>query len=958
MSQFLKKILKSLLIIIAFGSIIYVYASTTDGIISDTNHNALLCRDDACSVTTEINFKTTNGSPVHVTDDGLTGHIWSETFGWVNLNPTNAGVENDGEGNLSGYAWGENSGWINFSPTNGGVTIGVDGKFLGYAWAQNYGWINFDCNITNACVETDWRPESERSTGGSSGSTTGPSDETPTDNDVELDIDACPNIDGKQIIIPEGLVIGKDGNCIEPLQCNEIDGDLKQSLDVVIVLDKSSSMEDNNKMLDAKLAANTFINNLVPGSDRVSYVSFSNEATLASSLSTSFNTTKSRINNTTTGGTTNIGGAIDKAYEELKENSRSSVKKVIILLTDGKANISNSPLISPNNYSFSEAYEAKADGVMIYTIGLGGDVDSNFLKSLGTDINYYYQSPTGEELTSIYLNIAAIECTSKPSNILDYVFLDSNNNGVRDNSDTPLEDATLVLSAVDGDMPTRIEETNNDGKFKFENVVEGKYLLCLQRENNQYQVNPPDNGCYKIDVIQGIDVLGTYFLVSGDTLPIPPVDEEEETLIDEIIDIIDNIVPDLGDEVNDNPILDEEVITDTEDSLIEETINIIIEDVVTIVEDIKDFFEDIFDNKNGDGKIFAITQVDVENIINLLKNQIKGIESVTNILSDISDFIQTETGKISTNIVTTIGIVTGAYISIATSLFANPINIKELLLIPYRLWALLLAFFGIKKRNAPWGTVYDSITKQPLDPAYVVLQDLSGNEVSTCITDLDGRYGFLVPPGKYKMVANKTNYEFSSKKLFGRSQDELYQELYFGEEFEVKEGEVISKNIPLDPIKFDWNEFAKKEKKLMKFFSKRDLWVARISDILFVIGFIITVVALFITPNTYNIIIFIFYIIMFLFKRTILKPRPYGNIKNKDTEDPLSFAIIRVFYAGSEREIIHKVTDMTGKYYCLIPNGSYYVKIENKNEDETYTLIHTSEAMEIDKGFINKKFRV
>src|SRR5574343_1122062 len=166
MTQVFKKILKSIFVLIVFGSMVYTYASMTDGTISDTNKSALLCRDDTCVTTTQINFKTTNGTPIHVTDSGLTGHAWSETFGWINFNPTNGGVNNTSTGILSGYAWGENAGWINFNPTNGGVVINTDGKFAGWAWAQNYGWIKFDCGVLNACVETDWRPASERSGGG------------------------------------------------------------------------------------------------------------------------------------------------------------------------------------------------------------------------------------------------------------------------------------------------------------------------------------------------------------------------------------------------------------------------------------------------------------------------------------------------------------------------------------------------------------------------------------------------------------------------------------------------------------------------------------------------------------------------------------------------------------------------------------------------------------------------
>ena len=355
----------------------------------------------------------------------------------------------------------------------------------------------------------------------------------------------------------------------------------------------------------------------------------------------------------------------------------------------------------------------------------------------------------------------------------------------------------------------------------------------------------------------------------------------------------------------------------------------------------------------------AITQVVVENIVEVTKESIKKTVDISKkTTKEIKTIIETPAGDTTSKVVTTTGAISGAAVSVTTVLFANPLSFGELFLIPFRLWSLLLAALGIKKRNRPWGTVYDSVTKQPLDPAYVILEDLNGNEVASSITDLDGRYGFLVPAGEYRMTAKKTNYSFPSTKLAGKSKDELYSELYFSEIINVEEGGVISKNIPMDPLKFDWNEFAKKDKNIMRFFGKRDLWIARISNILFIFGFIITVVAVTVSPVFYNIVILVVYLILFVLKRTVLKPRAYGYINSKETKNPLSFAVMRVFYAGSENEVIHKVTDKTGKYYCLVPNGKYYTKIENKNEDQSYSLVHVSEPIEVKNGYISEKFEI
>ncbi len=102
-----------------------------------------------------------NGGPGIEAQKGmLTGYIWGENIGYIDLNPSLAGgVVNDGKGQLSGYAWGENIGWINFRPTSGGVSIDPKtGVFSGYAWSENIGWIQFNSTESPAYrMVTSWK---------------------------------------------------------------------------------------------------------------------------------------------------------------------------------------------------------------------------------------------------------------------------------------------------------------------------------------------------------------------------------------------------------------------------------------------------------------------------------------------------------------------------------------------------------------------------------------------------------------------------------------------------------------------------------------------------------------------------------------------------------------------------------------------------------------------------------
>lgn len=333
-------------------------------------------------------------------------------------------------------------------------------------------------------------------------------------------------------------------------------------------------------------------------------------------------------------------------------------------------------------------------------------------------------------------------------------------------------------------------------------------------------------------------------------------------------------------------------------------------------------------------------------------------ETAAVVAKQTKEVVESPTGSVVTKTVSTVGVVGGG-IATASSLFLNPLSFSEIFLIPFRLWGLILAAFGLKRRSRPWGTVYDSVTKQPLDPAYVVLQDEQGNEVNTSITDLDGRYGFLLAPGKYTIVANKTNYTFPSKKLAGRVADELYSDLYFGEPVTISEvGSVLTKNIPLDPQNFDWNEFAKSQKQVSRFYSKRDLLRRRITDAAFSAGFVVAVIAFWAAPHPYNVAIFVLYIILLLLRIFGAKKKVLSSVIDQTTNTPLAFAIIRIYLSGPNQELMHKVTDKMGNFYALVPPGDYYMTVEKKNEDETYTLVHTTPVFSAKGGVVEEHLSV
>jgi hypothetical protein len=162
----------------------------------------------------------------------------------------------------------------------------------------------------------------------------------------------------------------------------------------------------------------------------------------------------------------------------------------------------------------------------------------------------------------------------------------------------------------------------------------------------------------------------------------------------------------------------------------------------------------------------------------------------------------------------------------------------------------------------------------------------------------------------------------------------------------------------MDCQTFDWNEFTKNKQGLNIFMKSKDIFWAKFSKIIFWIGFGVAFLALLLAPAPYNYGIFALYIILYILNFFGFGSKKSGVLKDNKTNSPLSFAIVKIFREGSDMEMLKKVTDIYGKYYCLIPNGSYYMRVEKKNVDGTYTSVYQSKLFDVERGIINTDIEI
>jgi uncharacterized membrane protein len=158
---------------------------------------------------------------------------------------------------------------------------------------------------------------------------------------------------------------------------------------VVLIIDKSSSME-GRKMELARLAAIGVVDNLKP-IDLVGVLIFDNTFEWAVPIRKAEDRVmiKRLISGITPDGGTQIPPALAEAYKKVLP--QTATYKHVVLLTDG---------ISEEGDSLELAKEALAKRVTISTVGLGQDVNRNYLEKISVNAGgkaYFLTDPSGLE---------------------------------------------------------------------------------------------------------------------------------------------------------------------------------------------------------------------------------------------------------------------------------------------------------------------------------------------------------------------------------------------------------------------------------------------------------------------------------------------------------------------------------------------------------------------------------
>ncbi|MCA9366371.1 VWA domain-containing protein [Candidatus Kaiserbacteria bacterium] len=192
--------------------------------------------------------------------------------------------------------------------------------------------------------------------------------------------------------------------------------------DVVMAVDLSGSMNNDGgdppePISSVINAASSFVSRL-GGKDQISIVSFASDAVLERPLGGDTGSAIETIKNMSIlpeeeTGNTNTGEAFVRAREEFTTSRHNSdARKVMVILTDGLA---TAPREEPEVYALTEAATLKNMDVEVYAIGLGQQVNMDFVRAIATDQSYAFQALSSTDVDAIYQSITAAICEDGPA---------------------------------------------------------------------------------------------------------------------------------------------------------------------------------------------------------------------------------------------------------------------------------------------------------------------------------------------------------------------------------------------------------------------------------------------------------------------------------------------------------------------------------------------------------------
>lgn len=260
-----------------------------------------------------------------------------------------------------------------------------------------------------------------------------------------------------------------------------------------------------------------------------------------------------------------------------------------------------------------------------------------------------------------------------------------------------------------------------------------------------------------------------------------------------------------------------------------------------------------------------------------------------------------------------------------------------------RLWKSLIWRKGLEKK---WGNVFEVETHSIMKNIKIILKDRDGKKIAENYSDEGGNFGFTVGPGKYVMEVENNMY----KLMTTINEEVLVDNVYDGALIVInEEKDSPNVNIVIKSKKIRMEEYTKEKLKQYKSFWSNFKKV--LFPILFIIGLLWTVMAVYYLHTIFYLVMAGIYVIIFM-AQIFLVRSGYGAIY-LENGDPVSFAVIKLYDKMFNEEYGFAVSDSIGRYYLQAKNGEYGVEIQSQLDGQKK--IDEKFSTSIKNGILHKK---
>ncbi len=168
-------------------------------------------------------------------------------------------------------------------------------------------------------------------------------------------------------------------------------GEERKPMNLVLVIDRSGSMADENKLEQVKEAAVAILNQM-SSVDRLGIVIYDDvvNTILPSTKVENTQTIRELLYSLSPGGSTNLAGGLQQGFEEVRKNFRPEHVNRVVLLSDGLANVG---IIDPEQIA-ALARSIRERSISVSTMGVGIDYNETLMANVADHSggNYYHIS--------------------------------------------------------------------------------------------------------------------------------------------------------------------------------------------------------------------------------------------------------------------------------------------------------------------------------------------------------------------------------------------------------------------------------------------------------------------------------------------------------------------------------------------------------------------------------------